>query len=103
MSVGPLGIASSVSASVQSRGSDPERNQLEVGVQERRVESEQHAESAAGVGETAEDSRSSERDADGRRLWEKQEPRGDRDAEEASVPRSRDASGERGTNLDLTG
>jgi hypothetical protein len=68
---------------------------------------DQKAENAAGIGETdGEDHEAEERDADGRRLWEEpvnsdgspQSPQADPDA-----PRSKDASGQRGNLLDLSG
>ena len=74
MSVGPMGgVAGSVAGSplAQTKGSEPERAQQEAVAQQRRAESDQKADSAAGIGETdGEDHETAERDADGRRPWE---------------------------------
>ena len=115
MSLGPLGgIASSAAGSplAQTKGSDVERAEQDAGSQARRVQTDQKAENAAGIGETdGEDHETAERDADGRRLWE--EPPEGQPAEEAGEPdqapaahdprRSKDSSGQRGNLLDLTG
>ena len=107
MSVGPLGTASSFAGTAQSRGSDVERSQQEDAAHERSVKSGQKAELAAGVGETSEDQESQDRDADGRRLWENPSGKGPAepatDANQGDPPVSKDASGDRGTNLDLSG
>ena len=110
MSVGPLGgIAGSAAGSplAQTQGSDVERAGQDTSNQQRRIQNEQKAESAAGIGETdGEDHETAQRDADGRRLWE--EPPGTRETteagEDAAAPRqSKDASGQSGNRLDLTG
>ena len=103
MSVGPMGMMSSIAGSSVSRASDTERIQQDSTGQ---TQSQQNAESAAGVGETKQDQETSDRDADGHRLWE-QPPRADQqpDAEQASdsESQSRAPSGNRGANLDLSG
>ena len=115
MSLGPLGgIASSVAGSplAQTKGSDVERTQEDAANQARRVQTDQKAENAAGIGEAdGEDHETAERDADGRRLWE--EPPGGQPASDANEPdenppahdspRSKDSSGQRGNLLDLSG
>jgi hypothetical protein len=88
-----------------------ERGEQQSAAQARRVEADQQAESAAGIGEAdGEDHETAERDADGRRLWEKppqgqapqpEDPRPDRPPDEQ--PKSRDSSGQTGGLLDLTG
>ena len=113
MSLGPLGgIASSAAASplAQTKGSDLERAEQDATSQARRARSDQKAESAAGIGETdGEDHETAERDADGRRLWEEPPPEG-QDTEDAErqpdSPQerlSRDATGQSGNLLDLSG
>lgn len=109
MSVGPLaGLAASIAGSplAQTKGSEVERGQIAAGNQERRAHNELRAENAAGIGEAdGQDHETSERDADGRRLWEEpaakttSAPSG----EPPNAPQSRDATGQRGTLLDLTG
>jgi len=112
MSLGPLGgIAASAAGSplAQTKGSDLERTQQDTAGQQRRVEADQKAENAAGIGEAdGEDHETAERDADGRRLWEKppqaeaaDENKGDSPPSESR--RSKDSSGQRGNLLDLSG
>jgi len=111
MSVGPLGgIAGSAAGSPlsQTQGSEPQRAQQESSAQQRRVESDRKAEAASGIGETdGEDHETAERDADGRRLWEggpePPEENPEESADAADAPRSRDATGQSGNLLDLTG
>lgn len=117
MSVGPLGgLAASAAGApyAQTKGADVERAQQETSNQQRKVSNDLKADKAAGIGETdGEDNLTSDRDADGRRLWEQTEEHpgesaetdADQDEESAEGPRrrSKDASGESGTRLDLTG
>ncbi len=111
MSVGPLGgIAGSVAGSplAQSKGSDVERAQQDAANQTRRNQANQKAENAAGIGEAdGEDHETADRDADGRRLWEAPPDAASDDAtaqegrSEKAPPK--DASGQRGNLLDLSG
>ncbi len=109
MSVGPLGgiIASAAGVPLaQTKGSEVERANQEAGAQHRNVTYEQKAEAAAGVGEAdGEDHQTAERDADGRRPWElppeKQKNPGEDPSTRQTV--SRDASGDSGKLLDLSG
>ena len=113
MSVGPLGgIAASAAGSslAQSKGSDVDRAQQDTQAQQRRVHMDKKAESAAGIGEAdGQDHEAAERDADGRRLWETME--GDEktaeesngEAEAIEPRQSKDATGESGNLLDLSG
>ena len=110
MSVGPLGGLAAGAAGAplaQATGSEVERTQQDVRNQERRANNDLRAENAAGIGEAdGQDHETAERDADGRRLWEEPgRPNKPAAAEEPPpVPRqSKDASGQRGTLLDLTG
>lgn len=110
MSVGPMGglPASAAGAPLaQTKGSDVDRAQQDSAAQQRRVQTDQKAEMAAGIGETdGEDHATGERDADGRRLWEQMpggsEPNG---AEENGADQSRvkDPTGQSGSLLDLSG
>jgi hypothetical protein len=106
----PLGgIASSAAGAPlsQTAGSETERAQKDSLVQHRQTAASQQAERAAGIGQTDEDQESSERDADGRRPWEA--PAGstkndqNTDATETLTRQSKDATGQSGTKLDLTG
>jgi hypothetical protein len=108
MSIGPMGTPGSVAGSQlpQSKGADVDRTQQEGTDQARRAAAARQAESAEGVGHTEEDHESSERDADGHRPWEAPQDRGEAAADENAADDaalSRDASGDRGANLDLTG
>jgi hypothetical protein len=109
MSVGSLGgiIGSAAGAALsQTAGSETERAKDSLN-QTRQVEANQKAERAAGIGQTEQDQETSERDADGRRLWEAQEKNkkgaAEGQADESCVRQSRDATGQSGTKLDLTG
>jgi hypothetical protein len=112
MSVGPLGgVAGSAAGSplAQTKGSEPERAEQDATAQQRRIESDQKAEAAAGIGETdGEDHETAERDADGRRLWEPPpEGKGGEQAQEPTAAdasrQSKDATGQSGNLLDLSG
>ncbi len=110
MSMVPLGgLLSSTAGTAlsQASGSDTERTQKESVSQRHSADADQHAEKSAGIGETEQDQQTDERDADGRRLWEKvtapkkvQETAVDSDADSRQ---SKDPTGQSGTKLDLTG
>ena len=108
MSVGPTGgIAGSAAGAplAQTKGAEVDRARQDASGQERRVHNDKRAESAAGIGETdGEDHETAERDADGRRLWEKTAA-GQQSGEESPAERrgSKDASGQAGNLLDLSG
>jgi hypothetical protein len=106
----PLGgiVTSAAGAPLsQTAGSETERVQKDALHQQRQSDSSQQAEGAAGIGQTDEDQQSSERDADGRRFWEapatRQSKEANKETTETVVRQSRDASGQSGTQLDLTG
>lgn len=110
MSVGPMGVAGSVAGGLpQIRSAEAGRAEKQSADQARQAKSEQKAEAAAGVGETTQDEKASDRDADGRRLWEgtsgpTTEP--EETVEEATAqepPQSKDPTGASGGQLDLSG
>jgi hypothetical protein len=111
MSVGSLGgiVSSAAGAPLsQTAGSETERAQKDSLAQGRQVDANQKAERAAGIGQTEQDQETSERDADGRRLWEAKDEKAKKglpEAEAADTPirQSKDATGQSGTQLDLTG
>jgi hypothetical protein len=110
MSMGFVGgIANSAAGAPlsQTAGSETERAQKESLAQHREIDSNQRSERAAGIGQTEQDQESSERDADGRRLWEAPAKRGieepPTDDAAAQSRQSKDPSGQSGTKLDLTG
>jgi hypothetical protein len=105
-----MGIAGSIAGSLtQIRNAEAGRAEKQTTDQTRQTKSDQQAEAAAGVGETTQDEKASDRDADGRRLWEKmseQPPESDEavsDSQTQEVPLSRDPTGTSGRQLDLTG
>ena len=109
MSIGPMsGIAGSVAGTslAQTRGSEIDRAQQESTARELRARSEQKAELAAGIGQADGDNhQTAERDADGRRLWEFPQRKGEQDAgqEESPRPQGQDPTGQSGSMLDLSG
>jgi len=109
MSMVPLGglIGSAAGAPLsQSKGSETERAQKDSLAQSRQAASAEQAEKAGGIGETEQDQETSERDADGRRLWERPvDGKNPSAGDSAGTPgrQSKDASGQAGNQLDLTG
>ena len=108
MSIGSLGgIAASVAGTplAQAKGSEVERAGQDAGVVQRKVQSDQKAESAAGIGETdGEDHETAERDADGRLPWQARRLPEKTDVEAAHTPAtSKDSTGQSGNLLDLSG
>ena len=112
MSVGPLGgvLGSAAGSQLQqSRGSDSDRAAQDVGSQKRADKLGDHADSAAGIGQTEEDQGTSERDADGRKMWEgrpddqSKEQAGDGQDDQQQQSKAKDPTGNSGTELDLTG
>ncbi len=110
MSIGPTnpvvaGLAGTPLA--QTKGSDVDRNQQASGSRQARDFSAQKAENAAGIGETdGQDHEAAERDADGRRPWQspiQQSPESPETPANARSSPSKDASGESGSLLDLSG
>jgi len=107
MSIGSLGLIGSLATTpLPQKAADADKAVRDAADQGREAQAARLAEAAAGIGETEEDSQASERDADGRRLWE-QPPGNKPPAEEAagveeSAPQlSKDPSGEAGGELDL--
>jgi hypothetical protein len=82
-----------------------DRAQQDTAARERVTQADAKAESAAGVGTADEDQAAGERDADGRRLWERPPAKEDV-ASEAEPPAPcpvKDVTGAAGNQLDLTG
>lgn len=107
MSVGPLGFIGSIAGTPlsQAKGAETERTQ-EATNQQRQVRTDDKAEQAAGIGQTDQDSEASDRDADGRRLWEapaKQDETDESEPTERQAPRTKDVHGQAGNHLDLLG
>ena len=108
MSVGPMGMGGAAGSPLsQSQGNDVNKTQQDTTDQSRRTASDDKAEQASGVGQTEHDEQASDRDADGRRPWEigagpMPESATD-DAAEDDDRQSKDASGTRGGQLDVSG
>ena len=103
MSFGPIGNTAGLSGSQNDAAS-----------QLRRTQADQKAQRAEGLGATDGDAETSDRDADGRRLWEQAQDQTDdesasgeeegREKGDANGQRkSKDATGDAGGLLDLTG
>ena len=108
MSIGSLGIVGGLAGTpLPQRAAEAEKAQRETVEQSRATQASQQAEIAAGIGQTEEDSQTSERDADGRRIWEDQRRTEAKDAPPAEIesPASlaKDPKGECGGLLDLVG
>src|SRR5581483_6566954 len=72
MSIASLGIIGGLAGTpVPQRAAEADRTDRQSVDQARTAETAERAENAAGIGQTEEDSQASERDADGRRIWEK--------------------------------
>jgi type II secretory pathway pseudopilin PulG len=108
VSIGSLGIVGGLAGTaLPQRAAETDRVQRETVEQTRATEANEQAENAAGIGQTEEDSQTSERDADGRRMWEEpQRPTKHVSAEQAMEPHAplaKDPSGDCGGQLDLVG
>jgi hypothetical protein len=108
MSVGSLGglIGSAAGAPLsQTGGSETERASRDASAQQRATDGAARSEKAAGIGTTEQDQEASERDADGRRMWEAPpDKKQQEDAAAAAAARqSRATTGQCGMHLDLTG
>ena len=108
MSIGSVpGLIGSAAGAplAQSKGSEIERAQQDAGSQYRKAESAEKADKASGIGQTSEDQEASERDADGRRIWETEEQRKKHEEEEAirAARKSKDVTGLSGNQVDLSG
>ena len=111
MSIGSLGgILNSAAGAplAQTKGAEVERLQQDQGAQQLQAQGELRAETAAGIGETdGQEHQAADRDADGRRPWEKTPGHENAAAgppgAAAEAPRSKDVSGQSGSQLDLSG
>lgn len=110
MSITPaFGIAQSFASSslTLAKGADADRAAAEVAEQVTAIEANEKSDNTAGLGEAEEQSGASERDADGRRMWELPHKQAEEEASANVAPPGvspvKDASGQRGTQLDLLG
>jgi hypothetical protein len=111
MSMGPLGMIGAAAGSplAQGKGSDVDKVQQETAGQARQVQMDEKAEQADGVGQTEQDEQATDRDADGRRPWERA-PNGSKEGTDdasASIEGhdrcSTDPTGQSGRQVDLSG
>jgi hypothetical protein len=108
MSIGSsLGILSSLATTgFAQRAADIERVERDTADQARASDSQEKAETAAGVGEPEKESAIGDRDADGRRPWEFLDHRQHREATDAPPSEehtARDPHGDAGNLLDISG
>lgn len=108
MSIGSLGIVGSLAGTaLTQKAAEVDKTQRDGADAARQSDAAARAESAEGIGQAEEDSQASERDADGRRLWERsaKKPK-EEEASAASTPTvalAKDPAGISGGILDLTG
>ena len=107
MSIGSLGIVGSLAGTpLTQKAAEVDKTQRDAADAARQTDSAARAESAQGIGQTEEESEASERDADGRRLWERQQKKPSEEEQTASTPpetQAKDPEGISGGVLDLTG
>ena len=105
MSIGPMGGTPASAAGLplaQTKGGEVDRVQQGLAAYKRQAYYADRAAVAAGVGETdGENHETADRDADGRLLWELGEEA--RPMENVAPQKGKDAKGESGNLLDLTG
>lgn len=107
MSIASLGIMGGLASTAGAqRAADTQRVDSETTDQTRAAAANEHAENAAGIGQTEEDAGTTDRDADGRRPWEntrrkKADPTPN--SIESTAPASKDPTGACGGQLDLVG
>ena len=81
-------------------GPRPNERRRKSTAQQRSVDAQAKSERASGIGETEQDQQASERDADGRRLWEETgKKKTSREAEAAKPRQAKDPTGVSGNSL----
>ncbi len=111
MSISSLGIIGGLAAAQTAgiKSASTERTLQDVADQAHEVDSEQKAEKSSGVEQTDQEQQTADRDADGRRLWEAPAKRSkagkpaDLATQPDSEPPGKDATGDVGGHLDLSG
>jgi hypothetical protein len=107
MSIGSLGIVGSLAGTpLTQKAAEVDKTQRDAADAARQTDAAARAESAQGIGQTEEESEASERDADGRRLWERQQKKPAEQEAAASTSaetHAKDPEGISGGILDLTG
>ncbi len=109
MSIGPFsGVQGSAAGAPlsQTKGSETEKNQQQASATQRKVDSVEKSEKASGIGTTEGDQQASDRDADGRRIYEDpNDPQTENpdSSKSPDPPKSKDTTGQSGSHLDLMG
>jgi type II secretory pathway pseudopilin PulG len=107
MQVPSLGTIGSLAATpLAQRSAETDKAQHDAEALRQAQHSLAAAEQASGIGQTQEESEASERDADGRRLWEepvRKQPATPGQASEETLTPPPDPTGQCGTQLDLLG
>jgi hypothetical protein len=111
MSIGPMGMIGSAAGSplAQGQGNEVQRAQQDTADSARQMQMNEKAEEASGVGQTEQDEEASDRDADGRRPWEigpentDDQPADSTAGDSHALHQSKDPTGQRGRQLDLSG
>jgi len=107
MQVGPLGNVAAGAAGAplaQTKGTELDRTHQDSAAHQRRVQTEQQAADAAGIGQTdGQEHQTDERDADGRLPWEMPSRPSQNPPAGAPPPRTEDPDGTLGAQLDLLG
>ena len=108
MSIGSLGIVGSLAGTaLTQKVAEIDKTQRDAADAARQSDAATRAQSAEGIGQTEEDSETGERDADGRRLWErtamKISEKEDTPASTQDAALAKDPAGISGGVLDLTG
>jgi hypothetical protein len=100
-SIGSVPASAAGSPLAQSTGASVERAAQVAAARQSRVQSNERADSAAGISETdASDMKPEDRDADGRQPWE--QLRGGSPSDESSMPNTTEPPDAPGRGLDLT-
>jgi hypothetical protein len=101
----PLGLPGAAAATpLAQRQGEADQAQHAAASQARQTSGEKQAEKAAGIGETDHDEPASDRDADGRRVWEIRGASKKEDGnDEPAPPQAKDPTGQAGSRLDLSG
>jgi len=109
MSIGSLGIVGSLAGTaLTQKAAEVDKTHRDAADAARQTDAAQRAESAEGIGQTEEESQAGERDADGRRMWErptKKSPEAEavEAASTAATAVAKDPEGTSGGIVDLMG
>ncbi len=106
MSIGPAAgiVASAAGAPLAQTPATSAARAGQSAAQQRAQFSAKQVEKASGIGQTSQDEGCADRDADGRRFWETDAPTAsDNVSDSSDSPLTKDASDDRGRQIDLIG